>query len=657
MTDLSQLSDADLMGLYHQSQTPDVGSMVTAEAQRQGVDPNLALRVARHESGLRTNAVSPKGARGPMQLMPATAQGLGVNPDDPADNIRGGVTYLKQQLDRFGDPKLALAAYNAGPGAVQKYGGVPPYAETQGYVKAIAGAAPAGDLSQMSDDDLKALYAQSAGGRSAPGSDADPSHYTGKGISVEVGGPDPTGPGWVHQPANLQPDNSLGFLKGAFKPIDNGARALEGAVRGSSIEAPLAAAGRELRSVLPEGLVSFIDNPQGYYDAQAARGARPGKLGEFAGNVVGTLPTALLPGGPLLQGAASGALLTDAKDAGGVLRDAVIGGAAGRLTALGLDKAGKYASSVLGKLPKVMNLPELEAAKNAAYKAVDDAGFRFKKADAQALAGDVEALIRGKGGPKAARLYADADAFAANLKALANQKGGMPLTQLDSLRADIYDALVKPGGKEAAVGKAMRGKIDDLISKASNENDLIRTARELNTRWSKANAVTKRLESADLARGRAYTGKNTDNTIRQKLSPLIDPMHGQQLRNATKDEAAALRKVVTGGRAQNAVRTAGTFLDPRGVIGMGLQATGAAKTAGLSLASVPLGMLSTAVSGRMSQKNVEELLKLIAAGGSKQALTKTATPASRAVVSATMAARPAAGLIGGTMAAQARSGR
>lgn len=169
MTDLSTLSDADLVGLYKQARTaadngPDIAGMVRTEAQRQGVDPDLALRAARQESGLRADAVSPKGARGVMQLMPATAAELGVDPGDPAQNIRGGIGYLKRQLDAFHDPRLALAAYNAGPGAVQKYGGVPPYAETQDYVARVAAAdpAPGGDLGQMSDDQLKALYAQTA---------------------------------------------------------------------------------------------------------------------------------------------------------------------------------------------------------------------------------------------------------------------------------------------------------------------------------------------------------------------------------------------------------------------------------------------------------------------------------------------------------------
>lgn len=103
------------------------------------VDPALVRAVIHAESAFNARALSPKGAQGLMQLMPATARELGVqNAMMAPDNIRGGVNYLARMLKRFnGDTKLATAAYNAGPGAVGRYGGVPPYAETKAYVERV----------------------------------------------------------------------------------------------------------------------------------------------------------------------------------------------------------------------------------------------------------------------------------------------------------------------------------------------------------------------------------------------------------------------------------------------------------------------------------------------------------------------------------------
>jgi soluble lytic murein transglycosylase-like protein len=106
---------------------------------KHGLDPSLVQALIEIESGGDAAAVSPKGAQGLMQIMPGTARGLGLSdPFDPSANIDAGSRYLREQLKAFGDVRLALAAYNAGPEAVRKFAGVPPFPETQRYVAAVS---------------------------------------------------------------------------------------------------------------------------------------------------------------------------------------------------------------------------------------------------------------------------------------------------------------------------------------------------------------------------------------------------------------------------------------------------------------------------------------------------------------------------------------
>ncbi|PJZ83361.1 lytic transglycosylase domain-containing protein [Leptospira harrisiae] len=116
----------------------DIIGTIESIAKSQGLDPNLVKAMVKAESGFKPKAVSPKGAMGLMQLMPETAESLGVNdPFNPEENIGGGVKFLKGLMKEFKDPEKAIAAYNAGPGAVKRYKGIPPYEETQKYVNKV----------------------------------------------------------------------------------------------------------------------------------------------------------------------------------------------------------------------------------------------------------------------------------------------------------------------------------------------------------------------------------------------------------------------------------------------------------------------------------------------------------------------------------------
>ncbi|MCI9568362.1 MAG: lytic transglycosylase domain-containing protein [Lachnospiraceae bacterium] len=135
-------SDGDFQTVFqtkYQNMPESMDSIFEEASAKYGVSSNLLKAVAKAESNFNPNAVSKAGAIGVMQLMPATARSLGVSdPYDARQNIMGGAKYLKENLERFdGNVSLALAAYNAGPNSVQKYGGIPPYKETQNYVKTV----------------------------------------------------------------------------------------------------------------------------------------------------------------------------------------------------------------------------------------------------------------------------------------------------------------------------------------------------------------------------------------------------------------------------------------------------------------------------------------------------------------------------------------
>ncbi|OWY09072.1 lytic transglycosylase [Thioclava sp. F42-5] len=136
---LTQTASAESVPRYNGKYRGQYINTAKSVASRHGIPTDLFLRLVQQESGWNPQARSHKGAMGLAQLMPATAAKLGVNPRDPAQNLEGGARYLKMMYDRFGSWRLALAAYNAGPEAVAKHNGIPPYRETRNYVRVILG--------------------------------------------------------------------------------------------------------------------------------------------------------------------------------------------------------------------------------------------------------------------------------------------------------------------------------------------------------------------------------------------------------------------------------------------------------------------------------------------------------------------------------------
>lgn len=607
-----------------------IRDLVIDAARRHGVPPDLALRVANTESAFDQGAVSPKGAVGVMQLMEGTASDLGVNRHDLRQNIDGGVRYLKQQLDTFGTPELALAAYNAGPNAVRKYGGVPPYAETRGYVRKINGGA---DVEGFDGSDIFGMGG--GGGRSGPGQEFDGSDI------FKAPEPAPPRPG---QPGAKPPPQISGNATPAGRayasPADIAALATtkpKSQVLG--LVESIAHVGRRVAPYTPANLFpGFREANAASLDrldaenAERRKTAAPGGIGRFTGDLI--LSGGLAgPLSPLVGGAVSGAVLSDAEDAEGTLKDAATSAIFSRLTAAGSDALQLGARRLLSKAPSVLKPAELGPAKEAAYKAVDASGFRFGRKQVAALADDFGKSVAGSALSKSAK--DDAGEIITYTRSLS--KGDLSLSDLEKLRGDIYQAMVVKGGDTGRLGAAFRAKIDDMIDAVGDTT--VREARALNARVKKADVVTRASLSADRAAERAYGG-DYGRKLKDRLNPLVDElMPNRNLRGATPDEKAALERLVRGTKVQNAASTVAGMLDPRrlggkimaGITGAGGGA-GAPFTGGLSLlvptTQMGTGLALTQVASNAAKRNLDDLVKLIAAGGSRQAVARVPTKAS-----------------------------
>lgn len=652
---------------------PDIPSLVRAAAERHGVPAELALSVARRESSLRPDAVSPKGARGVMQLMPDTARELGVDPDDPAQNIDGGVRYLKQQLDDFKDPRLALAAYNAGPGAVREHGGVPPFAETQAYVKALAPeggeAQAANPFDQFDVAEPNAFDALETGPGAGDGSvynaktgqslnEAQTRFYNTYRVdrNAEPGSKafplGQTRPGDTPEPGQWYVDLD-GNLQQAPEEGNPVTRTL-GRAGGAFVEAATDL-GKEVAQQYKEGGTDFFMVPK-VAGKLADLALRPTQslsddiVADPVARVMDRIPMdQYAPAKVSLEGgrvAFTPSRKVEGEERHAANRDAVnLALSAVRPKGVNLDRLwygrlgpervpGRNLREQVRAVTPQMPVPKpapaaaparLLAEKRAAYGKVDRSGFTFSNKDVSDLADALEAQVRAMGGPQAAKASPQADSIIGRVRALAGQQGGVTLSQLDRVRSDVYPLMMEQGGPDTVYGRIIRNGIDGLMD--AQNAPFIREAREANARWSKADDLAKRVRSAQLQAGRANSGENLGNAIRQKVSPMIDPMHSAQVENLTPAEIAAAERVVVGDKTQNALRTWGNRLrnpmwtgaatTPAALMGFaGGGPVGGAGAAGLTAAAMQAaGQGLRAAAERRTMKNVDKFMDTIAGGG------------------------------------------
>lgn len=620
---------------------------------------DLAVQTAFDESRGKQKARSPKGAIGVMQLMPGTASDMGVDPHNEDQNIDGGVRYLFRQYRDFGDPKLARAAYNAGPGAVRKYGGVPPYAETQKYVGG-------GNVAKMpSAEELL------SGGADAPMGSPQQSSAMPSAADLLT----PTKPAPVPQRAPVaapkmaqRTSQRLGFEQEFTRPYQHVSDWITGAMDAAGYK-PAAWVDRIAGNLGKAQRAAVAAHPEVYQ-------AKPGAVGGFAGSVAGSSPLMFLPGGALVQGGAIGAVQSDQKDLPGVLGDAAVGAVTGKIADAGVNALGKVATRLLsGKAApdqimalarnKIMQdaaasgeklaasdveVRAAKLAKSALYDAVDQSGFRFQQADVDGLVNDFRAEM-GK-----TALSKEAKGNAQSIIDYARTLKNPSLSEMEKLRGDIYEALNKKGGDNAVIGGAFRSRIDGVIDRV--DNGLVRQARAYNARFKKADYVNRASQSADLAAEKTYGG-DYGRKLKDRIAPLVDPLKTQRnFRGATPDETAALNKVARGTRGQKIATEIGAMTDPRrmggkilsGALG-GMTGTAGVLTGGASLpltlglqgAQLGIGLTSTGIASNIARNNLDDLIRLITSGGSRQALAPVPTAASRAADQVVQrVARPAA---------------
>lgn len=285
-----------------------------------------------------------------------------------------------------------------------------------------------------------------------------------------------------------------------------------------------------------------------------------------------------------------------------------------------LSAAKPASPGVRPQAPKPLDLDELRTAKNAAYTAVDNAGVRFWPNETDNMIDGLRQTLAANGidpvlNPKAARA----------MQLIEARKGrAMTLSEVDDLRKIIQrEVLSSKEGGDQFFGTLMRDRIDDFLDNLQpnqmvpsntpvDAGGLIRQAREANRRYRNVKEVADRTVSADLKAATTYAGGNQANAARQTLRPLIDPKSPQRLKGLKPAETKALKRVIEGTPAANAVRQVGKVLDPRGLMGAVVLGPLGIPTAG---AAPAVGALSSAASNALTNKAIKDALSVLAMGG------------------------------------------
>lgn len=609
----------------------DLRRVVPQIAQQEGVDPALLARLVGAESGFRAGAVSPRGAIGPAQLMPATAQEVGVNINDPVDNIRGGARYLKKQQARFGDPRLALAAYNAGPGAVAKAGGVPQNGETPAYVDKVMGA-------NQGSDDIFGFSGPSVAPQKGGASD---DIFAMKPTVVA-----PLAPETALAPAKPQSDN-------AFKQYATGL--VEGAKPLGDKFAGLMGVPAILRS---PALANTILHAIGRPDMPVA--AEPQTLAQSVGRTAGRMTIGAVAPGSVAQRLATVAGPTVGSETGGAafkgtpleqparFAGAVLGGA------LGGGLAGAADNGLAARANPRVSPAELRQQANSLYTELRNRDVQFTPQAVKSLHDGMNEVVG-----NLRQTYPSESTW---IDTVAQTLSHDPTAStLDTLRSKLQQALTTPTASrtpdQLRVGSQLVDEIDNFMNAAARHPQTMTTgtgnpaqvgallsqARDVWKRMRNVQTVENLAESAGIQNGSSFMGGNAQNMTGRKLRDFIDPTKNKSLAGLSQQEQKQLRSVVMGTPLSNTLKVLGNLSPTKGV--GSLVNTMAAGAFGLQgpMVLAPLGYAANKAGAAVQRAQLDSLLRLLATPKGQQSIPAVplAVPAAQAAVMGGAAQVPA----------------